>query len=1074
VNERNELITHRDSLVTERNGLVTERDILTTERNNVINSRSWRITKPLRNIGAFIRRNKILYFFAKGIFSSKRKGIKKTTKKIANYKQKQVQNQSSLPVTNTFSSEAERVTHENNLFSSKIKFSIIVPLYDTHLPFLHQLIDSVRSQTYNNWELCLADGSPNNSEIEEICNKYIKNDSRIRYKHLETNLGISGNSNEAISMSTGDYIVLCDHDDILFSNALYENAMAIQETNADVLYSDEDFVDIKGTKHYYPFYKPDWSRDMLYSQMYICHLLVIRKEILDKTGWFNKEFDGSQDYDLMLRLSEHTELIYHIPKLLYSWRAVPTSTSINAASKTYAQDAGLNALNAHLLRKFNNMAHAYPTSELFVYEARFDTMQNKPLVSILIPMRDKAELTDQCIQSIINKSTYENFEIIIINNRSTEQNTFNWFDKIKKQESRISIIDADIEFNWSKINNIGIQHAKGIVYIFLNNDTIIITPDWIERLCENALRADIGAVGSLLLYEDGTIQHAGVVVGMNSWADHVFKGMLPANSRSPFVSPAISRNVLAVTGACMAVSRHTIEKIGTLNEDFIICGSDVEFCIRAYENGLSNLYNANVKLYHLESKSRDSFIPENDFEMSYKTYKTYRENIDPYFNPNLDINTAIPTVNTGENMNIQSFKNFLKRNETIYKLTKRMHTTIQNQIQKIEFSTDIPEVTPIGVRIDKILSDRKRLNLLIPSLDIKHVFGGISTALGFFQTLCDKTDTDIRIIITDAPFDKDNSILLNGYEMVNSNEDSSYPKQIIECYNRYGKTLPVGKNDIFVATAWWTAYNIYSIIHWQEKTFNVYNSLIYLIQDYEPGFYSWSSRYLMAESTYKNNISTIAVFNSRLLYDFFKIRGYLFKQEYYFDPVLNNSLREYLISEKIPMRKKQVIIYGRPSTPRNAFELIVASLKLWTAQQPNIQEWNILSVGETHPEIELSNGIIMKSIGKLSLEKYALLLKETYMGISLMVSPHPSYPPLEMSTFGVRTITNRYANKDLSNFNENVISLDNVSAENIAENLTQLADEYPNGSINITKSDYTEHPEDIFSDICENIIHLIL
>jgi GT2 family glycosyltransferase/2-polyprenyl-3-methyl-5-hydroxy-6-metoxy-1,4-benzoquinol methylase len=649
VAERDGLAVEKETLAAERNMLVAERDYLITEQNGLFNSRSWRITKPLREITAFIRNNRVLYLFAKGLLFIKRNGIKETLKKIVAYRKRKLGVQPTVSfVSSANLTKSERLRQKNEKFSKQIKISIITPLYNTPERFLRQMIESVLVQTYDNWELCLADGSDNEHEdVKRICKDYAEKEKRIKYRKLEENHGISGNSNEAIDMSTGDYIALCDHDDMLLPNALYENAVAIQETNADVIYSDEEFTDVKGKKHFYPFYKPDWSRDLLYTQMYICHLLVIKKEMLDKVGRFNSEFDGSQDYDLMLRLSEQTESICHIPKLLYSWRAIPTSTSINSDSKSYAQEAGLNALNAHLLRRYNNMAYALPSSDMFVYDTRFNTMQDKPMVSIIIPMRDKAELTDRCIQSIINKSTYENYEIIILDNNSSEQITFEWFKKIENQESRINITKADFEFNWSKINNFGIKQANGNVFIFLNNDTTIITEDWIERLCENALRDDIGTVGPLLLYDDGTIQHAGLVVGMNGWTDHVFKGMPPVNSRSPYVSPTINRNVLAVTGACMCVSRKTIEKIGLFDENFVICGSDVEFCIRAYEAGLSNMYNANVRLYHLESKTRDSFIPKIDFQMSYKAYTPYRENGDPYFNPNLDINSVIPSVNHG-------------------------------------------------------------------------------------------------------------------------------------------------------------------------------------------------------------------------------------------------------------------------------------------------------------------------------------------------------------------------------------------------------------------------------------------
>jgi O-antigen biosynthesis protein len=417
-------------------------------------------------------------------------------------------------------------------------------------------------------------------------------------------------------------------------------------------------------------------------------------------------------------------------------------------------------------------------------------------------------------------------------------------------------------------------------------------------------------------------------------------------------------------------------------------------------------------------------------------------------------------------MYIDHLKNFIKRNRTIYNFAKKMF----NKITK-KYSIEIPEITMINIRIDKKLDKRKRLNLLVPSLNKQEIFGGIGTALDFFLYLSNKIDADYRIIVTDTFIDKKNYLHIDGYKIVRWDEDSPLKNQIIEFYDRKKRTLSIGENDIFVVTSWWTAYTIYSVIQWQQKIFNAHQyPIIYIIQDYEPGFYPWSSRYLMAESTYRTNIRTIAIFNSQLLYNFFKEQGYSFEQEYYFDPVLNKKLRESLLTVKNSKRNKQVLIYGRPSSPRNALELIVASLRLWTAQQQDIQEWKIYSVGESHPDVDLSNGVKLKSLGKLTLDEYSLLLSETYMGISLMVSPHPSYPPLEMSTFGVRTITNRYANKDLSNFNENIISLDNINEQNIANTLIKLASEYPHGNnISINKN-YVECSDNIFTEICEKII----
>lgn len=542
----------------------------------------------------------------------------------------------------------------------KIKFSILVPLYNTNLDYLEVLIQSILNQTYSNWEICLADGSNENSnQISKFCNQYVQQDKRIKYKKLEKNLGISENTNQCANMATGDYFVLCDHDDVLYTTALYYNAVAISESRADVLYSDEDHLSIDGKK-INPLYKPNFSKDLLYSQMYICHLLAFKKDIFVKVGGFRKEFDGSQDYDLMLRFLEKTDKICHIPQLLYSWREIETSTAINPNAKPYAHLAGLKALNKHLEKEYSGNAYAKESKYLFVYDTRFNYCTPDTMISIIIPMKDQHKLTENCVDSILNISTHQNFEILILNNKSVEQATFDWLDSIQKQDNRIKVVEANFEFNWSKLNNLGIKHASGSVYIFLNNDTVVISPDWIERLCENALRNDIGVVGPMLLYEDSTIQHAGVVVGLGGWADHVFKCANPIHYGTPFISPMVNRNVLAVTGACMAISKNTIKEIGLFDEAFIICGSDVEMCIRAHKLGKNNLFLAQVQLYHLESKSRTSYIPQNDFECSAKVYAEYRDLGDPFYNINLDYNSVYPEESGVLQYDLEKLKKIFK------------------------------------------------------------------------------------------------------------------------------------------------------------------------------------------------------------------------------------------------------------------------------------------------------------------------------------------------------------------------------------------------------------------------------
>ncbi len=929
-----------------------------------------------------------------------------------------------------------------------IKFSVIIPLYNTPVKYLREVLDSVVNQSYSNWELCLGDASNENCEqIREICMSYVqKYPEKVKYQQIE-NKGIAANSNFCIEMASGEYIALCDHDDLYLTDALKMNAIAIQKTGARVLYSDEEHLDKNG-KRVNPFYKPNWSPDLLRSQMYTCHLFVFSRSIFDEVGGFRSEFDGSQDYDLMLRFSEVTNQICHIPEILYLWRESETSTANNKESKPYAETAGFCALQDHLARKYKGIARAEHTENAFVYETRYDLMKNEPLVSIIIPMKDGIEFSDKCVESILEKSTYQNYEILILNNCSEKVETIKWFERVQKRDSRVRVVEAEFEFNWSKLNNFGTRYANGEVYIFLNNDTVVITEDWIERLCENALREDVGVVGPLLLYEDGTIQHAGVVVGIGGWADHIYKGQEPVHYGAPFVSRVVTRNVTAVTGACMAVSKERFLELGKFKEEFIICGSDVELCLNAFQSGYNNIYNANVRLYHLESKSRDSYIPEVDFQLCYQYYKKYREYGDPFYNFNLDMNSTSPMLAANKKKKSQIIQ-YVQINWR----DAKDDTAEESRVQSVNQYT-VGETLPITPRALEGYS-KKRLNILVPSVDIKHVFGGIATALKFYDKLCEHLQVDRRIIVTDSSVDRYSMVDLPGYRIVNAADDAVEPRQIVGVADRYGKTLPVAENDIFMTTGWWTTYIIADIVKWQEKTYQQdMKKIIYFIQDYEPGFYPWSSRYLMADSTYRNEIPTIAIFNSKLLYDFFKANGYVFDQEYFFDPVLNDSLKAVLQNKKgtVP-RRKQIMLYGRPSTQRNAFELIVESLQKWVTMQPDVAEWRIISAGEKFDDIDLGNGMRIEAVGKMSLEEYATTMLETKAAISLMVSPHPSYPPLEMATFGIKVITNAYGSKDLSSFSDNIVSLKNCSSANIARTLVQICQDETEGRVDMD-SDY--------------------
>jgi len=546
-----------------------------------------------------------------------------------------------LEKTKLMPADIESIRSQISEFKYKPLISIIMPVFNVAPRWLDAAIESVKGQIYPEWELCLVDDGSTRSDTFQ----YLESVShpKIKKKVLEKNIGISAASNVAIQISNGAYIALMDHDDVITEDALFEMVKKINACDPDLIYSDEDRIDEEGIRKK-PFFKPDWSPDLLRAQNYICHFTVIKKAIIDEIGGFRNGFEGAQDHDLFLRIIERTERINHIPKILYSWREIDTSTTINPDSKPLAQASGLKAVNSHLKALFKGNAYAEESDHLFVYDVRYP-LNGNPLISIIIPTKDQSGYLKNCLDSIIGQSKYKNYEIIVLDNNSEETETITFLNQAKINFPHLKVVDAHYPFNWSKLNNHGMREAKGDVFIFLNNDTQAISKDWMERLAEQALRDDIAAVGPLLLYEDETIQHAGVVVGMGGWADHVFKGMNPQHLISGFVSPMVKRNVLAVTGSCLAISRKTIERIGPFNENFIVCGSDVELCLRAHENGMENIFDPFVKLYHFESKTRvPENIPERDFEMSRKHYQRYFDNGDPYYNKNLSLYSTSPTI----------------------------------------------------------------------------------------------------------------------------------------------------------------------------------------------------------------------------------------------------------------------------------------------------------------------------------------------------------------------------------------------------------------------------------------------
>ena len=540
-----------------------------------------------------------------------------------------------------------RVTEEELRQQRQVQFevqpliSIVIPLYNTKIPFLKAIIDSVINQSYSNWELCIADGSTID-EVDEYIKKYYISDTRVKYDKLDKNLGIAGNTNYALKMATGDFIMLADHDDVLELDALYEMVKLLNEKpELDIIYTDEDLTDKSGENFESPRFKPDFNLNFLRSINYICHIFMVRKTILDKVGGFREKFDGAQDWDLILRCCEQTEHIGHIPKILYHWRAHEESTAGDPDSKSYAIDAGRAALEEHYQRLGIDAELEY-TNIFVMFRSNFKVMGN-PKVSIIIPNKDEKTTLEQCVNSIIGKSTYDNYEIIIVENNSEKQETFDYYNELEEKQPKVKVVYYEGEFNYSKINNFGAQYAEGDYYILLNNDTEIITPDWVEKMLGYCQCDNTGIVGTKLLYPDNTVQHCGVVIGIGGFAGHILTQSRREDT-GYFGRLQAVQNISAVTAACLMIKKSTFDQVSGLDEDFKVALNDIDLCLKVRALGQDIILHPGVELYHYESKSRGMEETPEKHERFKNEIKRFRDKWnneliegDPFYSPHLTL-----------------------------------------------------------------------------------------------------------------------------------------------------------------------------------------------------------------------------------------------------------------------------------------------------------------------------------------------------------------------------------------------------------------------------------------------------
>lgn len=535
------------------------------------------------------------------------------------------------------------------IFPLRPKISIITPVYNTDPKMLEEMLDSVVRQTYAEWELCIADGNSSSAQTREMLEKFSRADGRIKVKYLAENKGIAGNSNEALSMATGEFIALLDHDDMLASFALFEVVAEInRHHDTDLIYSDEDKLSEDGQKRFNLNFKPSWSPDLLRSHNYITHLTVIRKSLIDEIGGFRAGFEGSQDYDLILRAAEKARRIAHIQKILYHWRTHEKSTADNPGAKLAAYEAGRKAVADHIAR-LGLKGTVENGAFLGAYKVKYE-IANPPKISIIMPNKDSVNLLKKCIGSILDKTSYKNYEIIIVENNSKDKEIFRYYEQLTAAHKNVRVAVWDKAFNYSAVNNFGVSRAQSGLILLLNNDMEVINPDWMDRMAEHFCRKEVGAVGAKLYYPDNTIQHAGVIVGLGGVAGHSHKHR-SRDSFGYFGRLVLTQNLSAVTAACLMMRKEIFDEIGGFDERYALAFNDVDLCMRIREKGHLIVWTPYAELYHHESVSRgDENTPEKlarfngEIRIFRKKWMHFIDEGDSYYNPNLTISTEDFTI----------------------------------------------------------------------------------------------------------------------------------------------------------------------------------------------------------------------------------------------------------------------------------------------------------------------------------------------------------------------------------------------------------------------------------------------
>jgi GT2 family glycosyltransferase/glycosyltransferase involved in cell wall biosynthesis len=896
--------------------------------------------------------------------------------------------------------ERRRTTELDRLIAKlpqKPLISLLVPIYQTRPDHLEACLASVEDQTYPHWELCVVDDGSRSSEPLRIAQRFARRfPGQVRIERLGQNSGIAVATNSALAMASGEFVGFLDHDDTLAPTALAEVAMAVQaEPDTDVLYSDEDKLDFEGGRCE-PFFKPDWSPDLLRSVNYVCHFLVMRRSLAVELGGARQGFEGAQDYDFVLRATERARGIKHIAQVLYHWRKSETSTAAAVENKPHASSAGQQAVQQHLdrLGEAGTVEETEPTN----FRIRYPIPSEPPLVSMIVPFKDKPELLGTLIESLERVTQYTNYELLLVSNNSSDPRTFSYLATLRSHP-KVRLLEWNHPFNWSAINNFAAQHARGSLLLFLNNDIEVIDSEWLDELVSQASRSEIAIVGPQLLYPDRTIQSAGVVVGLGGFAGHPWAGLDP-EQWTAFGRCSWYRDFLAVTGACLMVRRDVFDRLGGFDERFTVCGSDVELGLRAVGAGQRVLYTPFSRVVHHESATRDpQKFPESDSWLSFEVYRPWLEAGDPFYNPHLSLEVADGRLRTDTRTPAEIAAGALAQlQSTSAQPTEQLRhrRTVMGFVNELD--TDRPGVhsPPISLRTGP--ARLERLSWLVPYF--KHPYGGIHTILRFGQLLRERHGVESEFVVFDRP-----EITVRELE---TRIRPLYPEMpgrfsVLRNLDEIEEQKPT---DAVIGTFWTSAY--LALRHPRARI------RAYFVQDFEPLFYPAGTLYALAEHTYR--LGLFGIFNSPGLGEF--VRETYSMEGVSFEPAVDTSL----FHANRPARSGaiRVFFYGRPSADRNGFELGVTALRRLKEEVGDRVE--IISAGETWAPEDYDLRGVVRNLGVLPYEHTAELYRTCDVGLVFMFTKHPSYLPLELMASGVCVVTNdNPANRWLLRHEENCL-----------------------------------------------------